>query len=261
MIAPGYTGVEEQLWMWLMAMIRPGAAMLVAPVFGAGSVPLQLRIILSLMIGITASSGAGVTVPTDTLVSFSGVLFIVAEVLAGLAMGFALQVGYSAAFVAGETLSNAMGLGFASMNDPQTGVSTPVVGQFLSIVATLLLLAMDGHLMLIAIIVHSYETLPPGNAFISLAAVEGIVDFGGSLFAMGLLIALPVGSALILVQLVMAMLARSAPAMNLFAVGLPVAVLSGLVLLAITAPIMAETLMQSLTQGLEQSEMAIGGAG
>lgn len=260
MISPAYAGVEAQLWMWFMAMIRPGAAFLIAPVFGAASVPLQLRIILSLMIGIAATSGAGVTVPTDTLVSFSGILFIMAEVLAGLAMGFALQLGYSAAFIAGETLSNAMGLGFASMNDPQTGVSTPVVGQFLSIVATLLLLAMDGHLMLIAIIVHSYETLPPGDAFISIAAVEGIVDFGGSLFAMGLLIALPVGAALILVQLVMAMLARSAPAMNLFAVGLPVAVLSGLVLLAVTAPIMAETLMQALTAGLEQSEMVIGGA-
>lgn len=259
MIAPAYSGVEEQLWMWIMAMIRPGAALMVAPVFAAASVPLQARIILSLMIGIAATSGAGVNIPTQTLVSFSGLLFIVAEVLAGLAMGFALQVGYSAAFVAGETLSNAMGLGFASMNDPQTGMSTPVVGQFLSIVATLLLLAMDGHLMLIAIIVHSYETLPPGNAFIGLAAIEGIVDFGGSLFAIGLLIALPVGAALILVQLVMAMLARTAPAMNLFAVGLPVAVLSGLVLLAATAPIMAETLIESLTAGLEQSEMVIGG--
>lgn len=261
MIAPAYSGAEEQLWMWAMAMIRPGAAFLIAPVFGAGQVPLQLRIILALMIGIAATSGAGVNVPTDTLVSFSGLMFVVAEVLAGLAMGFALQVGYSAAYVAGETLSNAMGLGFASMNDPQTGVSTPVVGQFLSILATLLLLAMDGHLMLIAIIVHSYETLPPDDAFISIAAVENIVYFGGSLFAMGLMIALPVGAALILVQLVMAMLARSAPAMNLFSVGLPVAVLSGLVLLAMTAPIMAETLIEALTAGLEQSEMVAGGAG
>lgn len=253
MIAPGLAGAEDQLWQYAMAMIRPGAAMMVAPVFGASQVPLPLRIIMALMIAVAATGVGGVSLPADTMVSFTGFLFVAGEVMVGVAIGFALQIGFSAAFVAGETLSNAMGLGFASLNDPQSGTSTPVIGQFLSILATLLLLAMDGHLMLIAIIIDSYDTLPPGNAFMSFTAIENLVTFGGSLFAMGLLIALPVGSALILIQLVMGMLARSAPAMNLFAVGLPVALLAGLVLLAIATPIMAETIMQAMNDGLDQS--------
>lgn len=259
MMSPAFAGAEDQLWQWVMAMIRPGAAMMAAPFFGAAQVPRQVRIILALMIGLAATGPANITMPAETLASFAGFMFLAGEVVVGLAMGFALQIGFSAVFVAGETLSNAMGLGFASMNNPQMGGSTPVVGQFLSIIATLLLLAMDGHLMLIAIIVDSYRTLPPGDAFPSLIAIDNLVQFGGSLFSLGLLIAMPVGASLILIQIVMAMLARSAPALNLFAVGLPVALLSGLVLLAMAAPIMADGIMNAMGDGLEQSRMIAAG--
>lgn len=260
MIAPGFASAEAQLWIWIMAMIRPGAALMVAPVFGATSVPLQVRIILSLMIGIAATNSVAMDLPDSTLVSYTGFVFILGEVICGLAMGFALQVGYSAAFVAGEVISNTMGLGFASMNDPQSGASSPVIGSFLSIVAVLLLLAMDGHLMLIAIIVQSYHALPPGNAMLSADVIFNLVEFGGTLFSMGLVIALPVGAALIIVQVVMAMLARSAPQLNLFSVGIPVAVLAGIVLLAITAPVLADGMMRTIEMGLEQSEVMAGGA-
>src|SRR3546814_8405046 len=99
---------------------------------------------------------------------------VAGEVLAGLAIGFALQIGYSAAFVAGEVISNAMGLGFASMSDPQSGQSSPVIGTFLSVLATFLLLSMNGHLMLITFIVKSYEAMPPGGAMLSNDAVYSL---------------------------------------------------------------------------------------
>jgi flagellar biosynthetic protein FliR len=258
-IAPGFAGVEAQLWIWIMAMIRPGAALIAAPVFGATSVPLQLRVILAAMIGITASNTIAMDLPESTLISFTGFLFILGEVICGVAMGFALQIGYSAAFVAGEVISNTMGLGFASMSDPQSGASSPVIASFLSIVAVLLLLAMDGHLMLIAIIVQSYSALPPGNAMLSADIIFNLVEFGGTLFSMGLVIALPVGAALIIVQLVMAMLARSAPQLNLFSVGIPVAVLAGIVLLAMAAPVLADGMMRAMEMGIEQSEAMAGG--
>ena len=259
MIAPGFADVEAQIWMWLMAMIRPGAAMVVAPVFGAANVPLQVRIILAFMIGLVATNSATFALTTDTAISVSNLIFVMGEVLVGLAMGFSLQIGYASVLIAGATISNAMGLGFASMSDPQTGQSTPVIGQFLTILATLLLLAIDGHLMLIATIVKSYSALPPGYAFLGPELFMGIVQFGGTLFSMGLLIALPVGGALILIQLVMGFLARTAPALNLFAVGIPVTIMVGLVALAITAPIMADTIIEALGMGLNQAALVAGG--
>jgi flagellar biosynthetic protein FliR len=189
----------------------------------------------------------------EGLASIEGVLLVGGEVLAGLAIGFAVQIGFSAAILAGETISNAMGLGFAGMVDPASGQQNPMLGQFLSILATFLFLAIGGHLALAATIVESYRALPPGDAWLSSESISGLVFFGGVLFAAGLSIALPVGFAIILVQMVMGMLARSAPQLNLFSVGLPAALLAGIVLLAIAAPVMGESIIAVLQQGLEES--------
>lgn len=258
MIAPGFAGLEEQLWLWLFAMIRPGAAFFAAPVTGAKMVPVQLRFIISLAIGIAVISGSHFTLPPDGLLCVSGFALIAGEVVIGLAIGFTIQIGYAAAFIAGETISNAMGLGFASMSDPQTGQSTPVIGQFLSIIATLIFLAMDGHLILASIIVRSYESLPPGSGLSGDAALR-LAHFGGSLFAAGLAIAFPVGSALLLVQIIMGLLARSAPSMNLFAVGLPATLTLGLVMLAMAAPLMIDGISRALIQSLEYSDTVASG--
>ena len=154
-----------------------------------------------------------------------------------------MQIGFSAALIAGETIGNAMGLGFASMVDPSSNAQSPALGQLLSILGTFLFLAMNGHLMLASIVVDSYKSMPPGEAWLSARRnSRASLGFGGDLFAAGMVIALPVGFALVLVQLVMAMLARTAPQMNLFSVGLPAALLAGLVLLAIAAPGMADAI-------------------
>ncbi len=258
MIASGFAGVEAQLWIWLIAMIRPGAALVAAPIFGAAAVPVQLRLILSLAIGMAALNSVPITLPPGGVASIAGVALVMGEVLAGVALGFALQLGYAAAFIAGETISNAMGLGFSSMMDPQSGQSTPVLGQFLSIIATFLLLVMDGHLMLIRYVIASYEALPPGG-LMPAGAFWAIVDFGGAMFGAGVTIALPVGFTLVLVQMVMAVLARSAPALNLFSVGLPATLLAGLVLIAVATPQIADGIAASLNAGLDLAGRLAGG--
>lgn len=254
MFAPGFANVEAQLWIWLIAMVRPGAAFLAAPIFSARAVPVQLRLILSLALGMAAMNSVVFVQPAGGIASFAGILLVISEVLIGLAMGFALQIGYSAAFVAGEVIANTMGLGFASMMDPQSGASSQVVGQFLSILATFLLLGMNGHLMLASYVVQSYKAFPPGGPLLPNEAVYDLVLFGGSLLGAGLTIALPVGFALILIQLVMGMLARSAPALNLFSVGMPVALYAGLILLAIAAPVMSAGIADALNQGLDHAQ-------
>jgi flagellar biosynthesis protein FliR len=258
-IAPGFAGVEAQLWLLLIAMIRPGAALIAAPVFGAAVVPLQVRIILSLAIGMAALNTVHITLPPGGVASIAGVALVGGEVLAGLALGFAVQLGYSAAYIAGEVISNAMGLGMATMVDPVSGTSTPVLGQLLSIVSTFLFLAMNGHLLLIRYVIASYTALPPGGGMMPASAFEAIVRFGGTMFAAGVTIALPVAFTLILVQIVMGVLARTAPQLNLFAVGLPATLLAGLILLAIGAPVIGEGIADSLNNGLDLAKSLAGG--
>jgi flagellar biosynthetic protein FliR len=250
LIPTAFAGIETQLWLWMIAMIRPGAAFLAAPVFGSPAVPVQLRLVVALAIGIPALAAAPFVLPPGGVVSFGGVLLVAGEIMTGLALGFAVQIGFSSAMISGEVIGNAMGLGFAGMMDPITGTPTPAVAQFMSIIATFLFLAIGGHLQLAAIVVESYKAMPPGEAWLGAKSVQGLALFGGDLFAAGLAIALPVGFALILIQLVMAMLARSAPSMNLFSVGLPATLLAGLVLMAIAAPSIGDGITAAIQRGL-----------
>ena len=167
MIPPGLENVEQQLLIWMLAMIRPGAAFIAAPMFGASAVPLQLRLVLALAVGIPSAAAVNMALPAAGIVSIPGFFMIVSEVITGLALGFVIQIGFAAALVAGEAISNAMGLGFASMADPASGQASPAVGQFLSMLAMFLFLAADGHLALVSIIAESYCS----------AASRAVLDF------------------------------------------------------------------------------------
>ena len=121
--------IEAMLQLWMLGMIRPGAAFLAAPVFGAANVPVQLRLVIALAVGVPAVAASGMALPADGIVSVPGFLLIIGEVVIGLAIGFVLQMGLAAALLAGETISNTMGLGFASMVDPLSGTSSSVAGR------------------------------------------------------------------------------------------------------------------------------------
>jgi flagellar biosynthesis protein FliR len=257
-IPAGLAGLEAQVLIWFVAMIRPGAALLAAPLFGSAAVPLQVRIILSLAVGIPSATAAGMVLPAAGMVSVAGMLLIVGEVVLGLALGFAIQVGFAAALIAGEAIGNAMGLGFAAMQDPMTGTSSTAIGQLLNMLGTALFLSVGGHLALIEIVMMSFRTMPPGASWLTVAALRGLVDFGGLMFAAGMSVALPVAFALILVQVVMGTITRSAPALNLFSVGIPATVLAGVVLLAVATPVMAAALDHALLAALDHAQKLAG---
>ena len=242
----------------MLASIRPGAAFLAAPIFGAPQVPVLLRFILAVAVGVPSILVATIVLPSGGMASVAGFALIIGEIIIGLALGFALQIGFAATSIAGEAMGNAMGLGFAATIDPMSGSGTPAIGQVLTILATLLFLAMDGHLAFITIIVESYRMLPVGGGLLSARSVEAVINLGGAMFAASVVLALPVVTGVILIQLVMALLARSAPALNLFAVGLPAALLGGLVLFAFAMPMLGGVITRSLVTTLQDTAAIIG---
>lgn len=241
MLGLGLPSVEPALFALVFAMVRIGAAFIAAPVFGAVTVPLPVRIVLSGAIGILVVNNAPVATPTAVF-SLETFLQVAQEALVGLALGFILQIAFAGPLIASEAIGNTMGIGFATTIDPQRGASTPALGQFLSIVMTLMFLALDGHLILVDLVVRSYAVLPPGEAWLAADKLKGIALFGSYAFAAGLLLALPVGFILLCLNMIVGMLSRSAPALNLFAVGLPASLATGLVALAIAFPAMGDTM-------------------
>lgn len=250
MIPTAPAEIELMLFSWVFAMIRPGAAFIIAPVFGGPQVPLQLRILLAFALGVTGAEQANLRYTPEELIAFEGVLLIASEVLIGLAIGFSLQIGFASARVAGEAISNAMGLGFATMYDPISGQASNALSQLLFIFALLMFLALDGHLMIVAAIIESYDYMVPGDGWLSLSLIKSLFELGSTLFSVALSIAFPVGFAIVMVQLVMGFVSRSTPSLNLFAVGLPVALLGGIFLLGLAMPVIADSLMRAMEMGI-----------
>lgn len=249
MLGLGLPSVEPALFALIFVMVRIGAAFIAAPVFGAVAVPVQIRIVLAAAIGVLVVNHAKIPTPAAVF-SLETFLQVAQEALVGLALGFILQIAFAGPLVASEAIGSTMGLGFATTVDPQRGAPTPALGQFLSIVMTLLFLALDGHLILVDLLVKSYGVLPPGDAWLSAEKLKSIAFFGGYAFAAGLLLALPVGFILLCLNLIVGMLSRSAPALNLFAIGLPASLATGLVALAIAFPAMGDAMAAIIREAL-----------
>ncbi|RDC59127.1 Secretion system apparatus protein SsaT [Alteripontixanthobacter maritimus] len=253
MILPdfGFGGIEDQLWMLLFVMIRCGAAMLAAPIFGAAGVPVQVRIVLAGALGVFILAWVPVTVPQD-LFSLPGAVTIAGEVLIGLAMGFVLQLTFAAPVIGAELISGTMGMAIATAIDPNSGSQSGALGQYFGIVLTLVFLAVGGHLLWLDLVIESYRSLPPGAGAFRPEDGAQIAAFAARMFATGLAIALPVTLVLLLVQLATGVVSRSAPSLNLFALGLPAGILAGLVALIISFPLMTDRFVELSRAGIEQ---------
>jgi flagellar biosynthetic protein FliR len=146
----------------------------------------------------------------------------------------------------GQLLSNTMGLGFAFNVDPLRGVSTPVLGQLYMILVTLTFLAIDGHLVLIETLAQGFTTLPVGMTGLDGPMIWRVVAWGGQLFAGALTVALPGMAALLVVNLAFGVMSRAAPSLNLFAVGFPITLIAGLVIMYVGLPSVLAAFAQSL---------------
>jgi len=244
---------EEQLQLWLAAFIWPliriGAFMASAPVISSRQTPVTYRISLLLVLTWLVMPLVPTPAPVDVF-SSAAFLMLLQQVLVGVAMGFVLQMVFGALIFGGQVVAYSMGLGFASMVDPQNGVQVPVVSQFYLILATLLFLVLDVHLTLIELLIQSFHTFPVAVDGISRNSLGEIVGWGSRMFSGGLLMALPVMAALLLVNLGMGIVGRAAPQLNIFAVGFPMAMLIGFLLIWITLPNVAGNFQDFLAEGI-----------
>jgi flagellar biosynthetic protein FliR len=150
-----------------------------------------------------------------------------------------------------------MGLGFASFFDPQSAGQTLVISQFFNILAALLFLAVNAHLLLISVLVDSFLSLPVSTHPLSAAGFYNVAAFGSSLFSVGLQLALPLIAILLMTNLALGILTRSAPQLNIFAIGFPITLGVGLVMLNLTLPYFGPQFELIIQNGLKASAMVV----
>ena len=241
-----------QLNAWLAAFAWPLARIMAlvasAPVIGNPSLPVSVKIGLGLLLTILVAPLLPAP-PTLDPASATGLLILAQQVLIGLALGFAMQVVFSAAEMAGELIGLQMGLGFATLYDASVPGFIPIIGQYLGIVVALAFLAVDGHLLLLSALVESFQVLP----FAPLSAptgVHAVVEWGGNIFSFSLALSLPLLAALLMTNLALGILTRAAPQLNIFAVGFPLTILMGVLVLALSLPYFAPTLERQFMEAL-----------
>lgn len=227
--------VVDALAAWLLPFFRIGALLMAAPVFSATSVPMRLRVLLAVAVTILIEPLLPRPAGIDPL-SAAMLVLVAQQVAIGVAIGFVLQLAFNALVFGGQVVAYSMGLGFAHLMDPQNGVQVPTVSQFYLIFATIAFLAVDGHLRLLALVVDSFAALPVATDGITRNALWDLALWGSRLFADGLLMGLPVVAALLLVNIGMGMVSRAAPQLNIFAVGFPVTLGVGFVLMWVSLP-------------------------
>ena len=253
----GLGGLEGDIWRVLFLMTRVGAALLAAPFFGASNVPVMVRVSFTGAMAIFISIWLPDIATPDALLTLDGMLTLAGEALIGLTLGFVLQLAFAAPTIAAEVIGGAMGMSMAQTSDPGTGGTTTAFGQYFIIVLTLIFLATGAHLHWIALVTESYRAFPPGETWLGPERFEAVAGFGGVLFETALRIALPVTLILLLVQIVTGILSRSAPSLNLFALGLPAGVLAGIAALIIAAPLIYDQFTDLVQLGLAQAEMLV----
>ena len=243
---PVFSVTADQLNVWLVAFFWPFVRMLsligTAPLFSEKSVPRTVKVSLAVLLTIVIAPTLG-PLPPVPMVSAASLWIVMQQILIGAAMGFSMKLVFSMVQAAGEYVGLQMGLSFASFFDPTSGGATRVLARFLNVMAMLIFLAVDGHLVLIAALAESFQTLPIADAPLAASGWFILASAGGHIFLGGLILALPLVATLLTLNLAMGILNRVSPQFSIFAVGFPITLLAGIAML--------QLLMQYLAPFLE----------
>jgi len=219
----------SRLW-W--PSLRIGGFVAAAPIASEKTIPGRVKIVLTVTLAALVAPLAPVPASLS-IFSGAGVLTAVQEILIGISIGMVMELAFESLTFAGQTISMTMGLGFATLVDPQRGASVPVLGQLFLIMGTLAYLAINGHLLLLGALANSFQTLPIGSTNFDKNFLAAVATWGTRIFETGLLIALPAVVALVIVNAALGVVTRAAPQLNLFGIGFTITLICGFFVLMV----------------------------
>lgn len=233
---------------FIWPLIRISSMFISLPIFSVKALPAKVRMIVSFLITLVIVPVLPAP-PAIAMFSYQGFLVTVQQIVIGISTGFVLQMVFSVMLIAGQSIAYSMGLGFASMVDPATGVQVPVIAQVFVISANLMFLAVNGHLLLIEMLATSFTTLPIGVIGFSLEDIWSIVAWSSQMFSAGVLLSMPLMAALLFVNVSFGVAARAAPQLQIFSVGFPITIMLGMVMIWVSLANTLEGFSEVLSSG------------
>ncbi|PAU70698.1 flagellar biosynthetic protein FliR [Vreelandella alkaliphila] len=242
-----------QLQAWLVAFFWPFARitafMAASPLWGHSSVPNQAKVALAAIIAIVIAPILP-AMPNVPIMSWASLGIMIEQLLIGVAIGLVMHIIFAVVQAAGEFIGLQMGLAFASFFDMSSGTNIMVLSRILYMITLLMFLALNGHLMVLETLIMSFETLPIGIGALNPNAFELLARYAGTIFASGMLLALPLVGSLLIINLALGILNRSAPQLTVFNIGFPASLTVGLTLLMVLMTDIGRFLQQLFSQGL-----------
>ncbi|WP_369742951.1 flagellar biosynthetic protein FliR [Pseudidiomarina sp. PP-1MA] len=256
MITVSFAQLQEWISLFLWPFCRFTGFLLIAPIFSHSSLPNRVKLGLALIFTVIISPVLP-ALPAVPLFSWASFGIIIEQLIIGVAIGLVMQVVFAVVQAAGEYIGLQMGLAFATFFSPDSGANTMILSRVFYTFAILMFLALDGHLLMLEVLARSFTLLPVGTLGMNADAFLLIAQFGMVIFSSGILLALPVFGALLIVNLTLGILNRSAPQLTVFSVGFPMSLTLGLVLLTVLMTELGGYLRRLFEQGFAMLEQVL----
>jgi flagellar biosynthesis protein FliR len=247
---PTFSAAQLSAWYGALfwPLVRVLALFSVAPIFSHPSLPIRVRFALAIAIALVLAPG--IALPSiDDVLSAPGLLALGRNILVGVILGFTMRLVFGAIEMAGELIGLQIGFSFAGLINPTAGQPQTPIATFLSLLATLMFLAIDGHLMLIHALAESFRLFPIVGGDALPLAPEQVARLGAGMFSLALSIALPLISVMLMINILMGVMARVAPQLSLFAIGFPLTLTTGMGALFVLLPYLEAPIRTALERG------------
>lgn len=236
MIVDLFSLVQNQIAVFFLIFIRVSGIFMLTPIYGSRNIPAHVKIALGLTISIILFPmiyNDEIKI-TEQLLPYT--FLIISEFLVGLIIGFVSSLVFTAIQMCGQILDTQIGFGIVNVIDPQSGNQIPLVGNFLYILALLVFLAINGHHVVLGALVASFKFLPLTGVVFKAAISQFVVGLIKHIILIALQISLPVLAALLLIDIALGILSRTMPQMNIFIVGVPAKIFTGIFILSLVLP-------------------------
>lgn len=245
-----FIDIFNRYQIFLMILIRMTGLFLITPIFSRNNIPNVLKIGFSFFCSVILVNI--LDIEHLDLVPYELIIFSIKELLVGLMLGFISYLFFTSLYLAGQIIDMQMGFGMVNVIDPQNNIQVPVMGTYYYIISILIFLTLDGHHFLIDALVQSYKYIPIGQFKFANDIISQLIRILSKTFVIGIRISAPVLASIFLADVLLGILAKTMPQMNVFIVGMPFKILVGIIIIIITLPLFIAILQNIFTNMHEE---------
>lgn len=221
---------------FILVFVRMTGLFVIAPIFGRRNLPAYFKIGFSLLLALIVINTIKIPDLENYISIYQFALVVIKEFVVGITLGYVSYIVFSGIYMAGQLIDMQIGFGVVNVFDPISNIQVPITANFYYIITMLLFLTVNGHHYLILALYDSYKYIPLGSAVFSTSLMDDIIRNFTNMFILGFRIGAPIIAAILITDVVLGVISRTIPQINIFVVGMPLKILVGILVIILTIP-------------------------